>query len=127
MRSFLKWELVGSGGSPAPRIRYNRHVTPGWMMSPRQKLPTTISVPSHSYSGMADARRCPPRILVVDDNEDIMFLMQELLATRGYDVVAVPDAARAEVEILRHPPDLILSDVIMPGKSGYELCREIKR
>jgi putative two-component system response regulator len=126
MRSFLKWELVGSGGSPAPRIRYNRHVTPGWMMSPRQKLPTTISVPSHSYSGMADARRCPPRILVVDDNEDIMFLMQELLSTRGYDVVAVPDAARAEVEILRHPPDLILSDVIMPGKSGYEFCREIK-
>jgi putative two-component system response regulator len=95
-------------------------------MSPRPKLPTTISVPSHSYSGMANARRCPPRILVVDDNEDIMFLMQELLSTRGYDVVAVPDAARAEVEILRHPPDLILSDVIMPGKSGYELCRDIK-
>ncbi|HYK49940.1 MAG TPA: HD domain-containing phosphohydrolase [Terriglobales bacterium] len=62
----------------------------------------------------------------MDDNEDIMFLMQELLSTRGYDVVAVPDAARAEVEILRHPPDLILSDVIMPGKSGYEFCREIK-
>ena len=66
------------------------------------------------------------RILVVDDNQDIMALMQELLATRGYDVVAVPDAAHAEVEILRHPPDLILSDVVMPGKSGYELCRELK-
>jgi putative two-component system response regulator len=63
---------------------------------------------------------------VVDDNEDIMFLMQELLSARGYEVVAVPDAAHAEAEILHHPPDLILSDVIMPGKSGYELCREIK-
>jgi putative two-component system response regulator len=63
---------------------------------------------------------------VVDDNEDIMVLMQELLATRGYDVIAVPDAARAEIEVLRRPPDLILSDVIMPGKSGYELCRELK-
>ena len=52
--------------------------------------------------------------------------MQELLATHGYDVVAVPDAVQAEVEILRHPPDLILSDVVMPGKSGYELCRELK-
>ena len=52
--------------------------------------------------------------------------MQELLATHGYDVVAVPDALHAEVEILRHPPDLILSDVVMPGKSGYELCRELK-
>ena len=55
-----------------------------------------------------------------------MGLMQELLATRGYDVVAVPDAIRAEAEILRHPPDLILSDVVMPGKSGYELCKELK-
>ena len=72
------------------------------------------------------ARRRVPRILVIDDNPDIMLLMQELLATRGYEVVAVPDAAQAEAEVRRQPPDLILSDVIMPGKSGYELCRELK-
>src|SRR3984893_3653636 len=76
--------------------------------------------------GETSIRRPPPRILVVDDNQDIMGLMRDLLATRGYDVVAVPDAIHAEAEILRHPPDLILSDVVMPGKSGYELCREIK-
>ena len=75
---------------------------------------------------MGEVQRHTPRILVVDDNQDIMVMMQELLATRGYDVVAVPDAAQAEVEVLRRPPDLILSDVIMPGKSGYELCRELK-
>ena len=93
-----------------------------------QKLPTTISSRSVSYKDMGEvsARRSPPRILVVDDNQDIMALMQELLATHGYDVVAVPDAIHAEAEILRHPPDLILSDVVMPGKSGYELCREMK-
>src|SRR6266436_6407829 len=96
------------------------------MMSPRQQLPTTISVPSNSYKNMGEVPRFPARILVVDDNEDIMVLMQELLSTRGYDVVAVPDAVHAEVEILRRPPDLILSDVIMPGKSGYEFCRELK-
>ena len=77
---------------------------------------------------MSDAslRRRAPRVLVVDDNPDVMGVMKELLGTRGYDVVAVPDAAHAEVEIRRHPPDLILSDVVMPGKSGYELCRELK-
>jgi putative two-component system response regulator len=72
------------------------------------------------------ARRRVPRILVIDDNPDIMLLMQELLATRGYEVVAIPDAVQAEIEVRRQAPDLILSDVIMPGKSGYELCRELK-
>src|SRR5204863_1746787 len=71
-------------------------------------------------------RRRLARVLVVDDNPNTMELMRDLLSSRGYDVVAVPDAAQAETEILRHTPDLILSDVIMPGKSGYELCRELK-
>jgi len=101
-------------------------VTSGWMMSFRQKLPTSISVPSRSYQDAGEARRQAARILVVDDNHDIMLLMQELLATHGYDVVAVPDAVHAELEVIRRPPDLILSDVIMPGKSGYEFCRELK-
>jgi len=96
------------------------------MMSPRQKLPTSILPPSYSCRDLGDGRRHKPRILVVDDNQDIMLLMQELLATRGYDVVAVPDAAHADVEVCNCPPDLILSDVVMPGKSGYELCRELK-
>jgi putative two-component system response regulator len=71
-------------------------------------------------------RKRLPRILVVDDNPNTMTLMQDLLASRGYDVIAVPDAAHAEAEMFRRPPDLVLSDVIMPGKSGYELCRELK-
>jgi putative two-component system response regulator len=71
-------------------------------------------------------RRRSPRVLVVDDNPSTMRLMEDLLASRGYDVVAVPDAAHAETEMFRRPPDLVLSDVIMPGKSGYELCRELK-
>lgn len=71
-------------------------------------------------------RRRFPRVLVVDDHADTMALMQELLASRGYDVTAVPDAEQAEAEILKRVPDLVLSDVVMPGKSGYELCRELK-
>ncbi|MBV9342434.1 MAG: response regulator [Acidobacteria bacterium] len=78
--------------------------------------------------GRADlsARRRLPRVLVVDDNPATMALMRDLLSSRGYDAVAVPDAAQAEAEMLRRLPDVVLSDVIMPGKSGYELCREMK-
>jgi putative two-component system response regulator len=71
-------------------------------------------------------RRRLPRILVVEDNPNSMALLRDLLSSRGYDVIAVPDAARAEAEILNRVPDMVLSDVLMPGKSGYELCRELK-
>ena len=96
-------------------------------MSPAHKFRTTPSPQSPSYKEMGEfSTRRAPRLLVVDDNPDTMELMSELLASRGYEVVAVPDALQAEIEIRREVPDLILSDVIMPGKSGYELCREVK-
>jgi putative two-component system response regulator len=65
-------------------------------------------------------------ILVVDDNAVNAALLRQMLTGRGYPTVAVQSAAEAEAEIRREPPDLILLDVIMPDKSGYELCRELK-
>jgi putative two-component system response regulator len=76
--------------------------------------------------GEAWPRRHAPRILVVDDNPGIAALMSQLLSMRGYDVVTASDAQQAEMEVRRQAPDLILSDVRMPGKSGYELCRDLK-
>ena len=97
------------------------------VMDPGRKL---SPIDSRRQQGVSSTdlslRRRLPRVLVVDDNPNTMTLMRDLLSSRGYDVVAVPDAAHAESEILRRLPDLILSDVIMPGKSGYELCHELK-
>lgn len=81
---------------------------------------------SYIQMGHISLRRRAPRILVVDDNPDTMMLLRELLETRDYNVTAVSDAGQAEAEVRRDPPDLILSDVVMPGKSGYELCRQLK-
>jgi putative two-component system response regulator len=88
----------------------------------------TILPGPHSIESMGELliHRRIPRILVVDDNPDMIELMRELLVSHGYEVITVPDAARAEVEVHRHPPDLILSDVVMPGRSGYELCHQLK-
>lgn len=53
-------------------------------------------------------------------------LMRELLASRGYDVTTASTAEEAEEKLRGPHPDVILLDVIMPGKSGYELCHELK-
>ena len=52
--------------------------------------------------------------------------MRQLLRTRGYSVQVAHSAAEAEERIRDQAPDLILLDVIMPGRSGFELCRQLK-
>src|ERR1051326_4708925 len=101
------------------------------LITPPRHRPTTrttsMTEPA-SYQGMGDVlpRRRAPRILVVDDQASIAGLMSQLLTMRGYDVVTAPDAIQAEAEVHRQTPDLILSDVMMPGKSGYDFCRTMK-
>jgi len=89
---------------------------------------TTVEGEAASYQDMGDLlpRRRAPRILVVDDQPSIAGLMSQLLTMRGYDVVTAANAEQGEAEVHRQLPDLILSDVMMPGKSGYEFCRGLK-
>lgn len=95
---------------------------------PSSRSRTTSQPESALHRSMASLWpvRRPPRILVVDDQPSLAALMNQLLSMKGYEVVTAPDAHHAEVEVRRQAPDLILSDVRMPGKSGYELCRELK-
>ena len=89
---------------------------------------TTSGGEAASYKHMGDLlpRRRAPRILVVDDQASIAGLMSQLLTIRGYDVITASNAEQAEAEVRRQQPDLILSDVMMPGKSGYDFCRTLK-
>lgn len=97
------------------------------MSAPPNSRTTVLALPvSNRSMGEKLARRRSLRILVVDDNHNNALLMSELLSSRGYEVAMVEHAADAENEIRREAPDLILLDVVMPGKSGYELCRELK-
>jgi putative two-component system response regulator len=91
-------------------------------------LQTTAKSTAASYQDMAELflRRRVPRVLVVDDQPSIAGLMSQLLTMRGYDVVTAVSAEQGEAEVRRQLPDLILSDVMMPGKSGYDFCRTLK-
>ena len=72
----------------------------------------------------------PPKrascILVVDDHVDNAALMAHLLRSRGYEVEIAHSAEEAQPLIESRTPDLILLDVVMPGRSGYDLCVDLK-
>lgn len=74
----------------------------------------------------ATLKQRAPRILVIDDKLDTLLLLRELLSSRGYDVATTTEPSEAKELVHREKPDLVLMDVVMPGVSGYELCREIK-
>jgi len=97
-------------------------------MPGRPDIRTTSNGETASYDDMGDLlpRRRAPRILVVDDQPSIAGLMSQLLTMRGYDVVTASNAEEAEGEVRQQLPDLILSDVMMPGRSGYDFCRSLK-
>jgi DNA-binding response OmpR family regulator len=67
------------------------------------------------------------RILVVEDEPGIVFALESDLQTEGYEVAVVNDGADA-VKLARSQSfDLILLDVMLPGKDGFEVCRELRR
>ena len=68
-----------------------------------------------------------PHVLVVDDDEDIRMLLTRYLALDGFGAEQAADATAA-LEAIRHrPPDLILLDVMMPGRDGLDLLAELRR
>ena len=66
------------------------------------------------------------RILVVDDTPANLKLLEDLLAFHGYEVEGAVDGDEALAAIARRMPDLVLLDVVMPGKSGYDVCRAMR-
>jgi len=65
-------------------------------------------------------------ILVADDNDGIREPLVELLRVHGYRVIAVADGEHALMEICSQPVDLALLDVMMPGRTGFSVCRAVK-
>src|SRR5262245_37897563 len=78
---------------------------------------------SAGEAGDARSAAPPRRILVVDDDPRNVKLLVDLLTAEGYDVIS---AASGEEALARERPDLMLLDVVMPGMSGYEVCRVVR-
>lgn len=66
------------------------------------------------------------RVLVVDDDADMVSFLARLLQSEGMAVETAADGASALSLVDATPPDLVLLDVMMPGASGFEICRQLK-
>ena len=67
-----------------------------------------------------------PKVLVVDDTPNNVKLLADLLTARDYDVRTAASGAEALEQLGEYGPDIVLLDVVMPGMSGYEVCRKIR-
>jgi DNA-binding response OmpR family regulator len=66
------------------------------------------------------------RILIADDEPNILISLEYLMKREGYAVTVAHDGEEAMVAILRDRPDLVLLDVMMPKKTGFEVCQEVR-
>jgi PAS domain S-box-containing protein len=66
------------------------------------------------------------KILLAEDDKDLLLLLETSLRKRGYSVESAPDGKAALEKAQAAPPDLIVSDVMMPEMDGFMFCRKVK-
>ena len=64
--------------------------------------------------------------MVIDDEEDLLMMARIRLESNGYDVMTLDSGERALEVIKAEKPDLILLDIVLAGKNGYDVCSELK-
>lgn len=67
-----------------------------------------------------------PRVLIVDDEPHIVLSLEFLLQRSGYETISAADGETGLALVHRQRPDLVLLDVMMPKRNGYEVCQAIK-
>src|SRR3990167_7970790 len=81
----------------------------------------------HRGESPGPERGLPATILIADDSRTNLFLLQEILKGLGYRVATAGNGAEALQIARQSPPDLIVTDILMPVMDGFSLCWEWKR
>ena len=71
-------------------------------------------------------RDCAYKILVVDDEADIVDFIDDSLTEEGYSVIKAYDGTEALDKMRQDPPDLVILDIMLPGLDGFETCKQMR-
>jgi CheY-like chemotaxis protein len=66
------------------------------------------------------------KILVIDDESKIRDSLEKLLGGQGYQVLTAADGEAGLAQVVEARPDLVILDVMMPGRNGFEICKDLK-
>ena len=66
------------------------------------------------------------KIVVVDDSQADLMLLEEYLKSANHTVVSFSDAMNLEDKLVKEKPDVVVMDVVMPGRNGFQACRDLK-
>ncbi len=97
-----------------------------WMMGPDAE-PAVPAEPDPAEPDPVEPDPAGVRILVADDNSDMRTYLVRLLTAQNWDVQTVADGRAALDAIRRRPPDLLLTDVMMPQMDGFQLVRALRQ
>ncbi len=75
---------------------------------------------------MSSPQTRPPRILIVEDDASILYGLKHNLKFEGYEVLTATDGDEGLKAALEKAPDLVILDVMLPGKNGFEVLRELR-
>src|SRR5690606_28466692 len=92
----------------------------------RSRISQLDPSPSASLNTRSMAKSDSPLILVADDEPSTLALIASHLRGKGYRVIEASDGDDAWGQACRELPDLVVLDVMMPGMSGWEVCRKIR-
>src|ERR1700730_14339160 len=82
---------------------------------------------SYGVGESTKTREAMKRILVIEDDKDIVELVRYNLEKDGYQVVASGDGATGLAQIRKAPPDLVILDLMLPKLAGLDICKEVRR
>ncbi len=91
------------------------------------KETTAVSKPITPNTGIIGFKGQPPTILVVDDKQENRWVIVNLLAPLGFELMEASNGQEALEEATAFPPDLIITDLLMPQMDGFEMIRQLRQ